>query len=225
MKRFGRYFLALLPTLVLTGVASASTMIVNCSVVSGPTELVAANIACGQFNLGGGFTLSNINIAVSGGIAGSITLTNGDVNPQSGSGTSTTSFSFGGLSGFSFVNPIYSPSFTTGLQPLAGGETKPFGGLSAAGNGTLGNDTTIFAPYTGVGTFNIPVSTSTFVSSGGTGGSFSAAQASSANSTAQVTYTYDVAAAAPEPTTISLLGLGLLGFGFVARKFTAPKKK
>jgi hypothetical protein len=223
MKRFGKYFLALLPTLVFSSVASASMLVVNCSVVSGPTELVSANISCGQFNLGGGFTLSNINITVSGGITGSITLTNGDTAPQSGSGTSTTSFNFGGLAGFSFSNPIYSPSFTTGPQALAAGQTKTFPGLSATGNGTLGNDTTIFAPYTGAGTFNVPVSTSTFFSSGGTGGSFSAAQSSSANSTAVVTYTYGPAAATPEPTTISLLGLGLIGFGFVARKFTATK--
>jgi len=221
MKRLGKYLPAILPTL-LCGIASANTLIVNCSTASGPTELVSAAIVCGQFNIGGAI-LSDISIAVSGGISGSITLTNGDVNPQSGSGTSTTSFNFGPLNGFSFSNPIYPSSFTTGLQPLAGGQAATFSGLSGTGSGSLGNDTTQFGDYTGGGTFNVLTSTSTFFSSGGTGGSFSAAQSSSANATAVVTYTYDFAAAAPEPSTISLFGMGLLGFSFLARKFKVRK--
>jgi len=32
------------------GAAHATTLGVNCSTVSGPTELAAANISCGQFN-------------------------------------------------------------------------------------------------------------------------------------------------------------------------------
>ncbi len=218
MKRFGKHLFAILPTLLFAGIASADTLIVNCSTASGPTELVSQAITCGQFNIGGA-TLSSVSIAVNGGIAGSITLTNGDVNnPQSGSGTTTTSFSFGPLNGFSFVNPIYPASFTTGLQALTAGQTATFGG-GGIGSGSLGNDNTLFGDYSGGGFFDIFVSTSTFFSSGGTGGSFSAAQSSNANATAVVTYTYDVAAVAPEPSTISLFGMGLLGFSFLARKF------
>src|SRR5882762_10668639 len=136
MKRLGKYLPAILPTLLFAGIASANTLIVNCSTASGPTELVSAAIVCGQFNIGGA-TLSDISIAVNGGISGSITLTNGSVNPQSGSGTSTTSFNFGPLNGFSFVNPIYPASFTTGLQPLAGSTSATFSPLSGSGNGSL----------------------------------------------------------------------------------------
>src|SRR5437870_2117484 len=106
MKR--KYLLALLPAwLLFSGVASAAMLVANCSTVSGPTELAAAAILCPQFNIAGQ-TLSNISIAVSGGISGSITLTNGSSSSQTGSGTTSTSFNFGGLSGFSFVNPIFS---------------------------------------------------------------------------------------------------------------------
>src|SRR5437870_10401342 len=103
MKRYGKYCFALLLLLMFSGIASASTLIVNCSSVSGPTELAAAAILCPQFNLGGQ-TISNISIAVSGGITGSITLTNGDNAPQTGTGTTSTNFSFGALTGFTFVN-------------------------------------------------------------------------------------------------------------------------
>lgn len=221
MNQLGKYSLPILSTLFLfAGIASADTLVVNCSTASGPTELVSAAITCGQFNVGGA-TLSSISIAVSGGISGSITLTNGDSNPQTGSGTSTTSFNFGPLNGFSFINPIYSPSFTTGLRSLSGGETLTVSGLSDVGNGSLGSDTTQFGDYTGGGFFDIFVSTETFFSSGGTGGSFSAAQSSSANATAVVTYTFDVPSEVPEPSTISLFGMGLFGFGLMARKLKA----
>ncbi len=222
MKRFGKICIVALPVLMFSSMASAGILIVNCSTVSGPTELTAAAILCPQFNLAGQ-TLSNISIAVSGGITGSITLTNGDNTTQTGSGTTTTSFNFGALSGFTFVNPIFSPSFTTGVRTLTAGQTLTVSGLSGSGNGTLGNDTTSFGAYTGASNFTIPVSTSTFFSSGGTGGFFQAAQASNANATGVVTYTYDAVQGIPEPTTMSVLGLGLLGFGLLARKFNARK--
>jgi len=234
MKRFETWSLALAPVLLFLfgSVSSASSLlVVNCGTVSGPTELVSAGILCPQFNLGGQL-LSNINIMVSGGITGSITLTNGDNAAQTGSGTTTTGFNFGALAGFLFVNPAFSPSFTTGIRNLNAGQTLTVSGLSASGSGSLGNDTTSFAPYTGAGNFSIPVSTSTFFSSGGTGGFFFSAQASSANATAVVTYTYDAVPnpnpnpdPIPEPATMSLLGLGLglIGVRFIPRRFKTKR--
>jgi len=63
----------------------------------------------------GGQTLSDISIAVSGGITGSITLTNGDNATQTGSGTTTVSFSFGALSGFRLSTHILAS-----LPPVSG---------------------------------------------------------------------------------------------------------
>ena len=224
VKPISKAVLVLVAVLLVSAGASAATLVVNCTPVSGPTEL-AANIACPQFNLLGQ-TLSNISICVQGGISGTITLTNGDNAPHgTNSGTTSTNFSFGALTGFTFINPIFSASFTTGNRALAANQTLTVPGLASTpiSTGTLGGDTTSFAPYTGGGSFNIPVATDTMFSSSGGGGFFSANQASNANATATVTYTYGPTVTTPEPATLSLLGLGLLGCGFMIRRFSIGK--
>jgi hypothetical protein len=131
-------------------------------------------------------------ITITGGISGTITLTNGDVAPRTGVGTTSTEFSAGGLTGFTFVNPLFSESFTTGSYGLAAGQTVTFSGLSSFPDGSapLGANTTSFAPYTGAGFFDILISTATSYTATVSGGSPSFAQSTQAQATAQVTYTY-----------------------------------
>jgi len=220
MKRVVRACLAALPAVVFSGLASASTLIESCS-VSGPTEL-STTFACAQFSLGGQ-TVSDISIAVSGGISGSITLTNNGAVTQTGSGTTTSTFSFGSLTGFTFVNPVFSAFFTTGPLTLGPGATMVVGGLSATGNSTLGDNTTDFTDYIGAGAFSIPVTTSTGLGISGGGGNFVGSQSTNADATAVVTFTYAPTVEAPEPATITLFGLGLLGFGFLIRRFNVQR--
>src|SRR5215472_6287295 len=116
--------------LILTSsLASAALLTVNCSVVSSPTEL-NANIVCPQFSGGG---LTSVQISVSGGITGSITLTNNASTSQTVTGTTSSAFSIGALAGFTIVNPIFSASYTTGPQSLTAGQSKTFAGLSGTG--------------------------------------------------------------------------------------------
>ena len=188
MTAFKRMLLALALGVAWCGVASADTLILNCTTVSGPTELVKAVVSCPQINISK--NISAISISISGGISGSLTLTNGGSTSTTSAATTTTRFSVGALSGFTFVNPVFTASFTTGNQALSAGQTLTFSGLAGSGNGTLGQNTTSFAAYFGAGFFNIAVTTVNTFSGTVGGGGPAMAQATSANVTAVVTYTY-----------------------------------
>jgi hypothetical protein len=187
MKALARSLFLVVAWAASCGLASGFTLVVNCTTVASPTEL-NANVVCSQFNLTGQ-TLTSISISISGGITGNLTLTNGSTTTQTMVETTSAQFSVGALSGFTFVNPVFSASFTTGNRSLNAGQTLTVAGLSANGSGTLGTNTTSFAPYVGAGAFTIHVSTATTLTGTGGGGFPTFSQATNANATATVTYT------------------------------------
>ena len=189
VKIVQRSLLAVVSLAGACGAASAATQVVNCGTASGPTELVAAAVVCAQFNIGGA-TLQSVQITLSGNITGNLVLNNNTTAATTGSATTTSSASAGALAGFSFANPVFAPSFTTGTQPVAAGQTITFSGLSGNGSVDLGTNSITLAPYIGAGNFNIPVTTSTSSSVQGGGGSFHGSGATTGSVTAVVTYTY-----------------------------------
>jgi len=192
----------ILATLAFAGTASATIMTVTCSTLNGPTEINGA-VVCPQFN---GLNLQSIAITVNGSISGSITLTNAATITETGEGTTTSGFMVGPLAGFTIATPLFLATFNTGTQTLTAGQSKTFSGLTGPGTGTT-IDTTVFAPYTGAGNFNVPVSTSTMLMITGGGGNFSGGQSTSATATATVTYTFGNSV--PEAATPMYLATGL----------------
>jgi hypothetical protein len=214
-------FLALtaIAVLALSGaLVSATPLIVNCTSVSGPTEL-GDNIACPQFSAGLG-TLLSVEITVTGTITGSLTLTNNTATVQRTSATTTSQMNVGSLAGFSFVNPIFVASFTTGIQSLNPGQTVTFAGLSGSGTASLGTNTSILGPYEGLGMFDVPISTLSGFSLVGGGGHIGALQVTNATANAVVTYNYESPndTGTPEPASMALVGGGLLALGWSAKR-------
>ena len=205
----------MLAVVAFTGIASASTLLVTCSTLSGPTDLNGGNIVCPQFN---GLNLTEISIALSGGISGSITLTNNASVTETGAGTTNSTFTVGPLTGFSILAPLFSSMFTTGTQSLTAGQSKTFSALSGTGGASI-TDSTVFAPYTGAGSFNIPVSTATMLNITGGGGNFGGSQSTSANATASVTYTFGTTTVPEMGTPVYLVtGLGAILLGLLRRR-------
>ena len=209
-----RKILFALAPVALAGSASATIMTVTCSTLNGPTELNSP-LVCPQFN---GLNLQNIAITITGGISGSITLTNNASVTETGSGTTTSQFTVGSLNGFTFASPLFAAMFTTGTQSLAAGQSKTSAGLTGTNSATI-TDNTVFAPYVGAGNFNIPISTSSMLEIMGGGGNFAGSQTTTANATASVAYTFGTTTVPEAGTPVYLVtGVGAILVGLLRRR-------
>jgi len=205
----------MLAPLALSGTASATIMTVTCSTLNGPTEL-NGNVVCPQFN---GLNLQNIAITINGGISGSITLTNNASVAETGSGTTTSAFMVGPLGGFTLASPLFAAMFSTGTLSVAAGQSQTSSGLTGTGSATI-TDTSVFAPYTGAGSFNIPILTSSMLNITGGGGNFAGSQSTSGSATASVAYTFGTTTTVPEIGTPLYLvtGVGAILVGLLRRR-------
>ena len=207
----------LLPFLaILGGLASASQLVVNCTTGNLATEL-GTSLACAKF---GGIGLTSVQISLTGGINGTINLTNNSANSQTVTAKTSSDFTVDPsftLLGFPvYTNPVFTALFSTGSQTIAAGGTFSSAALQNTQTFSLGTST-VLGQFTGGGTFAIPVQTLTSLIITGGGGNVSGVQATTGFLTATVTYNYS-AGVVPEPTTVSLIGLGLVGLGFLRRK-------
>jgi hypothetical protein len=200
----------------ICGVGEAATLVVNCTIIGTSSTELVVTVTCNQFNIVGA-TLQSVQISMSGQITGSLVLANNGGVVQTGTDTTTSDFNVGPLPGFSIVNPLFTPSYTTGPQSVLPGQTITFSGLIGSGGGNLGTNSANLAPYAGAGTFAIPVSTVTSFNGVMSGGNFDVQEFStSASVTAVVTYAYLPAGTPPPVTDIptldewSLIALGLL---------------
>jgi hypothetical protein len=194
-----------------------------CSGISDITEL-AGTLVCPKFNTQAfPFTLLSMTLEISGGISGTIELTNNASTTQNTSGTTNSQFFASPLTGFSFSSPLFTASFSTGVQSISAGGSYASPSLDsgtqttgqmAANPASLGN-----YQFFGVDTFGIDISTLTGIAIVGGGGQIGSDQFTEGFAEATVRYTYDDGTVlTPEPATIAVLGMGLLALGAARRR-------
>jgi len=226
--------LKLLPILALAaGVVSASSIqTTNCGGVQSLSTDSPYTFTCAQF-VGLSSQLQSVQITVDGDIGGgigplsdiaTIQVKNNSLQTQSGTGKDTSDFSLGALGGFTAGGLVF--TVNTGTATF----TNIAAGASSAAIAVSGTNTKSFAAllcpgvfcnlYDGSGgtnfTVNVSTLTSLILSFGG--GNVAGTQITNGAARVTVTYMYGASQGIPEPTTVSLIGLGLLGVGLLRRK-------
>ncbi len=153
-------------------------------------------------------TLQSVDIYVSSTLNTTLTVTNTGDTSSSGTAKTEVQVTVDGNPVLDFLSPAFSYSLGPGDNTTSGLLTSS----SSQDSGPLTDAPTLSA-FTGVGTMDLYAYTFTQTDFSNTGGNTNASQATDASFTATVTYDY---IATPEPGSMVLLGLGAIGFCWVA---------
>ena len=212
----------LLATLVSMIALTAQAAVQQQTVVFGPSvaDLTNTTLTVAPFNtILGQLTSVGLTLAASSNVSGTVTNTAAQANPfriSANTDVKLTSTPGTGIAGLTVS--LGSAQDFTGLAPGATGLYGP-----NVLNGAKSGAGTPLSAFT-AGPITFAASTiSTFIITGA-GGNTSAMLATTAGGALTVFYTYDPfrsgqqLASIPEPETLALLGVGLLGVGFLRRR-------
>jgi hypothetical protein len=215
-----------------TGLASASSIVVNCtpSVVAS-TEL-DATITCAGLT-GTGILASQvtgIQLEIFGSVdapPSSLTITNNDTSSHSGYAFTDSEFNFTGVpvgvtlptdglgNTFGVIAATCSPT-TSSCVNLAGGASMTFPVSGNSNTGLMSVAGADLAAYEG--SFSFVGTTATNFTSAFGGGNVSVTQVTTDDLNAEEVITYNPTSSTPEPTTLVLFGSALIGLGCVRKR-------
>jgi len=214
-----------------TGVASANSLIVNCtpSVVA-PTELNSTITCTGLAGTGVvSSQVTGIQFEIFGSVdnpPSTLTITNNDTGSHSGYAFTDSEFNFGSVpvgvtlptdglgNNLGVIAATCSPT-TSNCVVLAGGASMTFPVSGNANTGLLSVLSADLANYEG--TFSFTGTTTTSFTSAFGGGNVAVTQVTTDDLNAEEVITY-TGPATPEPTTLVLFGSALIGLGCIRKR-------
>lgn len=225
---------ALISTLVFMGSVMLTTAQIQAATITDTdsfagllTELADQPLRVDLFN-GALGTLTKVIVTLEGSLTSQGTVTNTAAQAQSFTVSTRAQLFEGTKSGSSpAVLPgtfaIFTPFDLIGSQTYSGlapNTPTAFGAFSAPkGPLTVLDTTANLAQFIGAGVFGYDFDTLILTSVQGGGGNVTNAITTTANATLTVTYEYEGdVAVVPEPTTVSLVGLGLIGLAYARRR-------